>query len=192
VPIARPAASAGQGTIAPTAAPQGSNALKIVLIVVAIIVGLGIIGTAAATFIGLRIARHTRVEQKDGKVTVHSPFGTVESNTDASEVAKDLGIEMYPNARPLKDGAADVHIGNMHNVSAQFETDDPPDKVAEFYRSRIPNANVNVSNGDQYTIVSTQKNNIVTVNIEKQDGKTRIHIANVMGKGINADTNSSD
>ena len=54
------------------ATPAQSNALKVILIVVAVVVGLCILGVGTATFIGWRIARHTRVENNGGKVRVES------------------------------------------------------------------------------------------------------------------------
>ena len=42
-----------------TTAPKNNNALKIILIVVAVIVGLGIIGIATVSFIGYRFAHRS-------------------------------------------------------------------------------------------------------------------------------------
>jgi hypothetical protein len=168
---------------APVPAPTSSSGLKIVLIVVGVIFALGILGTIAATFIGWRIASRTHVEQRNGNVRVQTPFGTVESTDNPSDAARNLGVDLYPGARVVKGNAADVTFGGMHSVAAQFETDDPPEKVAEFYKSQFPKANVSVSDEKHYAIVSTADKNIITINIEPEDGKTMIHIANVSGKG---------
>jgi len=64
----------------------------------------------------------------------------VESTTDPSSVARDLGVDLYPGAHLLKGNAENVSIAGMHATSAQFETDHPPDKVAEFYKAKLPNA----------------------------------------------------
>lgn len=167
----------------PAAAPASSSGLKIVLIVVGVIFALGILGTIAATFIGWRIASRTHVEGRNGNVRVQTPFGTVESTDNPSDAARNLGVALYPGAKVLKGNAADVTFGGMHSVAAQFETDDPPEKVAEFYKSQFPKANVSVSDEKHYAIVSTADKNIITINIEPEDGKTMIHIANVTGKG---------
>jgi hypothetical protein len=79
----------------------------------------------------------------------------------------------------------------MHTVEAEFESDDPPEKVSAFYSSRFPNANVATKDQNRYTIVSTDKKNLITINIEPEDGKTRIKIANVSGKNLTGD-NSPD
>ena len=166
------------------ATPAQSNAVKVILIVVAIVVGLFILGIGTATFIGWRIARHTRVEQDRGKVRVETPFGTVESTDDSDEAARNLGIDVYPGARALKGNAANVTMGSMHTVAAEFETDDPPERVAEFYKKKLPHANIAVSDAKHYTIISHDKKNMFTINVEPQEGKTLIHIANVSGNAV--------
>ena len=181
-------------SLAPTGAPpaQGSNAVKIILIVVAVIVVLGIFGTMAATLIGLRIARHTRINTGRNGVRIESPVGTVETSKNPEDAARDLGIDIYPGARTLDSGAASVNVGGTRTVAANFESDDPPQKVADFYRSKFPDARVNVSNEDHYSIVSMENHHIVTINIEPEGGKTRIHIANVNGNAVVLDQGSKD
>jgi len=166
------------------ATPAQSNAVKVILIVVAIVVGLFILGIGTATFIGWRIARHTRVEQDRGKVRVETPFGTVESTDDSDEAARNLGIDVYPGARALKGNAANVTMGSMHTVAAEFETDDPPERVAEFYKKKLPHANIAVSDSKHYTIISHDKKNMFTINIEPQEDKTLIHVANISGNAV--------
>ena len=166
------------------ATPAQSNAVKVILIVVAIVVGLFILGIGTATFIGWRIARHTRVEQDRGKVRVETPFGTVESTDDSDEAARNLGIDVYPGARALKGNAANVTMGSMHTVAAEFETDDPPERVAEFYKKKLPHANIAVSDAKHYTIISRDKKNMFTINIEPQEDKTLIHVANISGNAV--------
>lgn len=165
-------------------APKSNNALKVILIVVAVIVGLGILGVAAVSFIGYRIATHTRVRNQDGNVRVETPFGTVQSSTDPDEAARNLGIELYPGATVVKGTSSNMNMGSMHTAAAEFESSDPANSVAEFYKSKVPGANVVSSNADHYSIISTDKKNMLTISIEPRDGKTRIHIARVTGKLI--------
>jgi flagellar basal body-associated protein FliL len=174
---------------APAAAPQGSGALKIILIVVAVIVVLGILGIGTLTFIVRRIAHRSHVESRDGNVRVETPFGSVQSTDDPEQASRNLGIDLYPGARVLRGNSAT--IAGMHTVEAEFESDDPPEKVSAFYSSRFPNANVATKDQNRYTIVSTDKKNLITINIEPEDGKTRIKIANVSGKNLTGD-NSPD
>jgi flagellar basal body-associated protein FliL len=170
---------------APAASPQGSGALKIILIVVAVIVVLGILGIGTLTFVVRRIAHNSHIENKDGNVRVETPFGTVQSTSDPDEASRNLGIDLYPGARVLKGNTAT--IGGMHTVEAEFESGDSAEKVMAFYSSKFPNANVTTKDQNRYTIVSTDKKNLITISIEPQDGKTRIRIANVSGKNMTGD-----
>lgn len=172
------------------AAPKSNSALKIILIVVAVIVGLGILGVGVASFVAYRIATHTRVHNRDGNVRVETPFGTVQTSTDPDEAARNLGIDLYPGAQVVKGSSSNMNMGNMHTASAEFESSDPVSSVAEFYKSKLPGANVISSASDHYSIISTEKKNMLTINIEPRDGKTRIQIARVSGKLV--DGNDSD
>ena len=167
----------------PTPPPKGGSAARVVLILIAGIVALAAITIGGLTFVGLRIARHTRVDSKDGSVRVQSPFGTIESTTNPEDAARSLGVDVYPGAHITKGNAANINVAGIHTVAAEFETDDSADKVAEFYKSKFPDANVNVSDGDHYTIVSTNKKNVITINIEPGGDGTLFHIASVSGKG---------
>ncbi len=169
---------------APVAHPpaQGSSALKIILIVIGVIFLLGILGIGTMVFVVRRIAHNSHFQNKDGNVRVETPFGTVQSTSDPNEAARNLGIDQYPGAKVTKGNSAT--IGGMHTVDAEFETNDSPEKVMAFYTSKFPNATVNNKDTDGYTIVSTNNNNLITIKIQPEDGKTRIKIANVSGKNM--------
>jgi hypothetical protein len=173
----------------PATAPQSNNALKVILIVVAAVVVLGIIGIGTLAFVVRRIAHRSHIENRDGNVRVETPFGSVQSTNDPDEASRNLGIDLYPGARVLKGNSAT--IGGMHTVEAEFEVDDSAEKVSAFYSSRFPNANVTTKDQNRYTIVSTDTRNLITINIEPENGKTRIKIANVSGKNLTGD-NSPD
>ncbi len=184
--VTAPAATAATG-------PQGGgSALKIILIVVAILVMLGIAGVAAVSFIGYRIAKHSRVHDENGNVRVETPFGTMNSTTDPDEAARNLGIDLYPGAEVIKGTTSNMNMGAMHTAAADFETSDSVSAVSDFYKSKLPNANVVSSNESRSTIISTDKKNMITVNIEPKNGRTRIHIARVSGKLVGGGDSDSN
>jgi len=186
----QPGATAGAPTFPTPApgAPQKSSALKIILIVVAVIVVFGILAIGAFSFFAYRIARHSRIHNENGNVRVETPFGTVNTTTDPNEAARNLCIDSYPGAEVVKGTTSDMTMGNMHTASADFETSDPVATVAEFYKSKVPNANVVSSTGDHYAIISTDKKNMLTINIEPKNGRTRIHISKISGKMVGGDS----
>lgn len=182
-PSAPAVVSSSSPTVTPSAAPdQSSSALKIILTVVGVLVLLFVLGTCTVLFVGWRIARQVRVEKNGDNVRVTSPFGSIESTNDANDIARELGVDSYPGSRIEKGNASSTNIGGLHTVAAQFETDDPPNKVAEFYKRKFPAANVSVADGDRYTIVSSANQNLITINIEPDGTQTRIHIASVSGR----------
>lgn len=163
---------------------QGSSALKIVLIVVAAIVVLGIAGMGTMAYLVHRAVHTSRVESDGDKTRVETPFGTVESNDNSDEAAKNIGVDVYPGAKVLKGGAT-ATFGSMHTVTTNLESDDSPAKVAEFYRAQFPKASYVASDQDHYTIVSSNQGNMITITIEPEDGKTKVQIASISGKPSN-------
>lgn len=176
------------GATPPTAAPTGgSSALKIILIIVAVIVGIGILGVATVGIVGYRIAKSAHVHQESGHVKVETPFGNVESSQDPAQAAKDLGVDVYPGAEVQKDGASSATFGAIHTVAANFESSDSVDKVCTFYKSRFPNAMATTSDQNRCTIVSNdQKGNMVTINIEPNGDASKFQITNVSKKSASS------
>jgi hypothetical protein len=176
-------AISGATSTAPATAPTGgSSALKVILIVVAVIVLVGILGIATIGIVGYRIARSSRVSQNGDHVKVDTPFGSVETSKDPDQAAKDLGVDLYPGAEVQRNGASSASFGGIRTVTALFEISDAPDKVCSFYKSRFPGAMVTTSEQNHCTIVSNDKKNMITINVEASGDNTRLQITNVSKK----------
>jgi hypothetical protein len=182
--VAAPAASASPSQPAGATPPVqgGGNAVKIILIVVAVIVGLGILGIGAVSYIGYRFAKSTHVREHKGDVKVETPFGTVESSSDSDAAARDIGIELYPGAETIKNGSSSMNIGSMHTVSVQLQTDDSPSQVNDFYKNKLSNVTYSANQGDQYTMMVGSKDDMTTITIAPEEGKTHIVISKVTKK----------
>jgi hypothetical protein len=164
----------------------GSNVLKIVLIVVAVIVGLGIIGAGTAAYFIHRAVKNVQsrvhVEDRNGKVKVQTPFGNIESSEDPDEAAKNLGVEIYPGATIIKGSTANLTLGKTHTAAAEFETSASPKEVADFYRSKFPSATVMSQESDHFSLVAGDKENVTTISVEPREGMTRISVSRMSGK----------
>jgi len=187
VPMPVPIPAAVPSTAAPS--QQGSGTLKIILVIVAVIIALGVLGIGTMVFVVRRIAHNSHIQNRDGNVRVETPFGTVQSTNNPDEASHNLGIDPYPGARVLKGNTA--IIGGMHTVEAEFETDDSAEKVMAFYSSKLPNANVTTKDQNHYSIVSTDNNNLITITIQPEDNKTGIKIASVTGKNMTGGNSSN-
>jgi len=184
----KPAAASGAAVTPPAtqAAPKsGGGALKIILIVVAVIVALGILGIGAVTYVGYKIAKG--VHRDGNKTRVETPFGTVETNQDPQEIARRTGVEVYPGAKAMGSGIVSSNMGGAKTVAANLETDDSVDQVAEFYKSRFPNATASQGNSDRYSIVAGDERHMTTIGITGMGGKTHISIA-VVSRGGGPET----
>jgi zinc-ribbon domain len=174
-------------TPAPPAVPKGGgSALKIVLIVVAVIVGIGILGVAGVSYFAYRVAKSAHVRQEGNNVKVETPFGTVETSQDPEKAAKDLGIDIYPGAEVQKNGSSSATFGQIHTVNAMFSSSDSVDKVCTFYKSKFPNAMVSSSDQNRCNIVSNDPKNMITINIQSSGDTTRIQITSVSKKAASS------
>jgi hypothetical protein len=175
----RPVVAAAPPPPAITPTSGGSGALKVILIVVGVIVLIGILGVASVTFFAYRIAKSAHVHQDGDNVKVETPFGTVESSKDPAQAAKDLGVDIYPGAEVQKRGASSASFGNIHTVSASFESSDPLDKVCTFYKEKFPGAMTTSSDANRCTIVSNDQKNMITIHIEAHGDASTFQITNV-------------
>ena len=163
----------------------GSSALKIILIVIAVIVGLGILSVGAFSFFVYRVAKSAHVTQEGDRVKIDSPLGSFTAN-DPEQTAKDLGVDIYPGAQVQKNGSASVTFGNVHTVTASFESSDSVDKVCTFYKSKFPGARVSSSDQNRCSIVSNDQTNMISVNVEGNGDTTKFQIANVSKKSASS------
>jgi hypothetical protein len=171
---------------APPPTKGGSSALKIILIVVGVVVLILVLGMVTCGVVIHRIAKNARVTQNGEHVKVETPFGTVESSKDPAEVAKELGVDIYPGAQIQRNGAASASFGGVHTVSAFFESSDSVDKVCTFYKSKFPSANVATSDQNHCTIISSDNNNnMITINVETNGDGSKFQISNVTKKTPN-------
>lgn len=176
------AAAPSVAAVQPIAAPprSGNNAVKIILIVVAIFVGLGVLGAGAFGFFIWRVAHAVRVSEAGKQVTLSTPGGSFSANTAENISASDLGTDIYPGAQPGK-GSVRMTLPTGSMVSAVYVTPDSKDQVLSFYKSKFgsdvsvfdaPTGSViTLNRGQQESIVVT-----VTVSPSEYDGKTQIHI----------------
>jgi len=175
-----PVMSAPAGGPVPAApAKGGSSALKIILIIVGIIVLIAILGMVTCGVVLHRVANKVRAHQDGDNVKVETPFGKIESTKDASKVAEDLGIDIYPGAEIQKEGASSATFGSIHTTSANFTSSDALDKVCAFYKEKFPNAMASSSDSSHCTIVSNDNKNMVTINVETTGDGSKFQITNV-------------
>jgi hypothetical protein len=181
-----PAPGSYQPVPPPVGAPQpksGSSALKIILIILAVFVGIGIIGAGIVGYGIYRVA-HSIHKDADGNISVNTPKGTITANSSDTFTESDLGIAIYPGATQGKGGLR-MTIAGKSMVTANFLTPDSPDKVIAFYKDKAgPNAQI-MSTGAGGMITMQNGSSSVTVTVSQSasehNGETQITIMNTSG-----------
>ena len=164
------------------APPAGGSGLKIVLIVIAAVVILGMLAVGGIGFVAYHAAKRAHVRQEGDNVKVELPFGTVETSQDPEKVAQQLGIDVYPGAQVQKNGSSSVVFGSFRTVTGVYQTSDSLDKVCTFYKTRLPSAAVTTSEQNHCAIVSNDPKNMITISIEPNGDQTKFSITVVNKK----------
>jgi len=115
--------------------PRSGGALKIVLIVVAVLVGLGVLAAGVVGYGIYRVKQAIHVDNK-GNGTI-SGFGTsISAGKDVDISAADLGVPIYPGATRGEGGMKmTLPTGSMNTVI--YVTGDSPSDVVAFYKGKL-------------------------------------------------------
>jgi len=179
VPPFQPVAASSQPVAAP-AKSGSSSAVKIILIIVAVFVVLGILGAGIFGYTVWRISRSIHVSGPGGQVTLNTPNGKITANSTQTFTASDLGTDIYPGAQPAKGGMRmTLPTGSM--VAGTFLTSDSKDQVVAFYKVRFGSeaAVMETSDGAILTLNKSKQDSVVLTITQKPnefDGKTHIYI----------------
>ena len=180
-PVAMPAAEVTPAPPLVTApAPSGNNAVKIILIIVAVFVGLGIVGAGAFGFLVWRVAHAVHVSGSGKDVTINTSSGSIRANSSETFTAADLGTDLYPGATSGK-GSMRMSLPTGTMVTAVYVTTDSKDQVVAFYKEKFGSgasiiesqdgAVISATKGEHESVVVT-----VTTNSSEYGGKTQVAI----------------
>lgn len=159
---------------------KGGSAIKIILIVLAIVIGLGVLGAGAVGFMVWRVAHSFHVNGKNGQITMNTPSGSVTASNETNFTAEELGTDIYPGAQSVHGGMR-MNLPTGSIVSGAFLTSDSKDKVLDFYKSKLGSA-ASVFDSDTSAMISVKKDNheniMVTISARpsENNGKTKISI----------------
>lgn len=186
VPPPPPAAGYAPGAAYPAPAKSDSGTLKIVLIVIAVLVGLGIVGAGAAGFAVWRIARAVRVANNGEQVTLSAPGGSFSASAASIFTPSELGTEIYPSAQSAAGGGR-MSLASVSVVSAVYLTSDSKDQVVSFYKSKL-GSEATIYDAANSATISLRKGSRESLMISivsrpsENNGKTKISIVHTTNK----------
>lgn len=162
----------------------GTSAVKIVLIIVAVFVGLAIMAAGVVGYGVWRVSRAIHKNIANGSMTINTPGGPITAGSAQNFTADELGTDVYPGATPTKSGSMKMHLPTGAMISASYLTTDSKDKVVAFYKDKLGSGATSMDFGEN-AIMSLKKtdHDHVTVTISQQanqeHGETQIHIQHV-------------
>jgi hypothetical protein len=169
----------------PAVAPakSGGGALKIILIIIAVIFGIGVLGAAVVGYGVWKVAHAIHVSGSGDKahMTFSAPGGgTISANTAETFSAAELGTDIYPGASAGK-GSMRMTLPNGSWVTAVFVTPDSKDQVVSYYKNKF-GSEASVFDSAASAVLTLQKSKqesimvTVTANQAQYDGKTQVTI----------------
>jgi hypothetical protein len=179
---APPAVQPNYGAAQPS---SGGGALKIILIVVAVIVGLCILAAGVVGYGIYRVKQAVHLDNK-GNGTISGFGGSISAGKDVDVSAADLGVPIYPGATRGEGGMKmTLPTGSVNSVI--FVTGDSTSDVVAFYKGKLGENEVDtetsngsvLSSGKDDTGTGGVKNaTVITVSPGSGDnnGKTQITI----------------
>ena len=163
---------------------KSPSALKIVLIVIATVIGLGVLGFGALVFIGWRAAKSINVTNNGNGVTAPAPATSpATTGTAPALTAQDLGVPLYPGATLDPSGSSTIANGTTKVVQATYWTTDPVSSVTSFYQSKL-GSGLNVMGLGGETIMNYGSGgNTVTMMVDSENGKTKMNVIHTFTPG---------
>ncbi|HEV2275031.1 MAG TPA: zinc ribbon domain-containing protein [Acidobacteriaceae bacterium] len=178
-----PVGAVGPGQAAPVfaqpASQEAGSAVKIVLIVVGVFVGLAMLSAILFAFGVWRVSRSMHMKHAGGGVILSTPGGSITTGPGSTVSDADLGVPVYPGAS-RRDGGMEIHSANGSMTTSVYTTTDPPGKVLDFYKNKLgANASV-IETGHGGILTAGERNQeswMITVDADASDGgKTKIAI----------------
>ena len=105
------------------------------------VLGIFLAGALLAALCACQV--HKEGEGANKKVDIETPVGSFHVNTQVDP--KDTGLAVYPGATRVEDEerkhaanlSMDSSLFGMKVVVVKFHSDDPPDKLLDFYRKQL-------------------------------------------------------
>jgi hypothetical protein len=170
--------------VPPVAVPpkSGASALKVVLIIVAVFVVLGLIVAGAFGYFVWRVAHAVKVAESGKQISMSVPgAGGFSASTSETFSAADLGTDIYPGAEQGKGGMR-MTLPTGTVVTGSYVTSDSKEQVVSFYKDKL-GSDASVMDTPDGAIVSLKKSDqdsvmvTITANSSEAGGKTQITIA---------------
>jgi hypothetical protein len=166
-----------------------------ILLIVGLVLATIIAASVFAIYIGIRILTHNiSIRQAQGasgtkEVSIRTPVGNIRIHHGAEANLGLLGLPAYPGAKRVTDDGNATVTANFAGrrlvgvLAAKFETDDPIQKVTNFYQNQLSGTVSRYIRKDSegktvFEIKTPGQEKIVALG--KKDGGTRIELVKIV------------
>jgi hypothetical protein len=182
----------------PPSPPRTSGNLVAIIVLV---LGLIAVVSVMAVWLGVRVLSHSvnfRVKEESGgkkEVAIQTPLGSTKVTKETDPAF--IGLPVYPGAvRVEGHDSASVNLElpgeeNVQVAAVKFETDDPVEKVKDYYKKQLGDSVTRFRDRDeqgQTVFEMKQQNEEKIVALKSEGFRTRIALVRVIHASGN-DTN---
>ncbi len=173
---------------------ERGGALGRVLLGIAII---GVLGLGLLALTGIYIARNVNVETTEtsngANIRVQTPAGSINIRARERLDPASIGVPLYPGADRVRESGKsaeiDLDLGDEHKglsiQAGEFTTPDSPERVAKFYRERLPHWIFNKGPRGKMEMHYSEHGYKRIIGIREKNGETRISVASVGQGAVN-------
>jgi len=164
--------------------------VKIILIVVAVFIFLGLLSAGACVYMVYRAKQKVNQFEKQARATFPIPTGTGEVQTQPAAPTPvpgqptgpviDLGVPVYPGATPTQAGTT-MSMGAGAIKVQEYTTSDSVDQVTAFYKSKLGSNAMVTQTGQQALVQLAGSNGYINISVapDGNTGKTKFTISSV-------------
>jgi len=167
---------------------QSGGVLAGVLAAILILAALAVVGVFMA---GIYVAENIHVKKSRGTdgetVNVETPIGSMRVREHRRLDPRLIGVPLYPGAaredHDSHGASVDFSFDEDHKqftiLGAEYTTDDPIDKVEDFYRRELPHWMISQSRHGKLQMEYTHDGYKRFVVISEKEGRTHIGLASL-------------
>lgn len=174
-----PPAAPGAAGFPPAPKKKGLSGLAIVLIVVGVAFVLGVVALGIGAW---WIAKQVDFDSETGAFTMQVGDNKMTLRPTSYIDPNEVGVPVYPGAAAAMEGEMQLSGGQGEMWMWVFRTNDPTERVAEFYREAL--AEFSPSEAAQfritrftYSVQAGEETHNVEVRVEPKVGQTQVMIA---------------
>lgn len=154
--------------------PTGTRGRRFIPLFLVVVVLFGVLVMIA----GIVLVKHIRTRREGDRRIVETPFGSMITNEDSSQLANRLHIPVYPGSRGLPSNV--VKQAGEITATVEFESLDSVDQVVGFYQRHIPGLALRRASAQETDLHRDDRGVTLLISVARDAGSTHLSITEVI------------